>query len=191
MNHVTLLWILAGVALVAAILKMRFSNREATFRTSPASQVTLEEVKRLVQEGQTIKAIQGYRLLHPVSLKSAKNAVDLLIAGQALPEEGSEAPSGGFAEVRRLAEQGRKIEAIKRYRELTSVGLGDAKYAVESGNYIHPAALKTGDEPTMEAIREVARTGDLIRAIKMYRKVHPSAGLAEAKALVERMQAGE
>jgi len=36
-------------------------------------------------------------------------------------------------EVRNLMQTGRKIEAIKRYRELTGVGLAEAKQAVEAG----------------------------------------------------------
>jgi ribosomal protein L7/L12 len=35
------------------------------------------------------------------------------------------------AELLRLINDGRKIEAIKRYRELTGAGLGEAKDAVE------------------------------------------------------------
>lgn len=36
-------------------------------------------------------------------------------------------------EVRDLMHTGRKIEAIKRYRELTGAGLAEAKQAVEAG----------------------------------------------------------
>jgi ribosomal protein L7/L12 len=36
-------------------------------------------------------------------------------------------------EVRDLMQTGRKIEAIKRYRELTGAGLAEAKQAVEAG----------------------------------------------------------
>ena len=41
-------------------------------------------------------------------------------------------------EVRRLAQSGQKIQAIKRYRELTGLGLKDAKEAVEA--MVEPSA---------------------------------------------------
>ncbi len=40
-------------------------------------------------------------------------------------------PDAGFEDVRRLAESGRKIDAIKLYRQRTGTGLFDAKQAVE------------------------------------------------------------
>ncbi|PXX59871.1 ribosomal L7/L12-like protein [Nocardia tenerifensis] len=43
-------------------------------------------------------------------------------------------PPQGFAEVDALLAQGKKIQAIKRYRELTGSGLKEAKDAVE-GRY--------------------------------------------------------
>jgi ribosomal protein L7/L12 len=47
----------------------------------------------------------------------------------ALPGAGVDRPAseGGLAEVRALALQGQKIEAIKLYRQLTGVGLKEAK----------------------------------------------------------------
>ncbi|MFG1792444.1 ribosomal protein L7/L12 [Nocardia sp. NPDC049149] len=39
--------------------------------------------------------------------------------------------AGSFAEVDELMAQGKKIQAIKRYRELTGAGLKEAKDAVE------------------------------------------------------------
>jgi ribosomal protein L7/L12 len=45
---------------------------------------------------------------------------------------GLEYADSALDEVAALARGGRKIEAIKRYRELTGVGLKDAKDAVDS-----------------------------------------------------------
>jgi ribosomal protein L7/L12 len=65
-----------------------------------------------------------------VGLKEAKDAVEAIQRGQA-------ARSGPLGdrdledEVVSLLEQGQKIEAIKRYRERTGVGLKEAKDAVE------------------------------------------------------------
>lgn len=41
-------------------------------------------------------------------------------------------------EVRRLSESGQKIEAIKRLREATGLGLAEAKDIVESLDRLHP-----------------------------------------------------
>ena len=51
----------------------------------------------------------------------------------ALQSGGSAPPAGAgdLAEVHALAQQGHKIEAIKRYRQLTGVGLKEAKDYVD------------------------------------------------------------
>lgn len=51
--------------------------------------------------------------------------------GLDLPDQASDGP-GFMDEVRALANNGRKIEAIKLYRESTGVGLKEAKDAVEA-----------------------------------------------------------
>lgn len=89
------------------------------------------------------------------------------------------------AELRALLAEGRKIEAIKRYREATGVGLAAAKEAVE--------ALERGEAlPTPNAVDSVLETeivsllerGEKIEAIKIYRK-ETGADLKEAKDAVE------
>jgi ribosomal protein L7/L12 len=88
-----------------------------------------------------------------------------------------------------LMQQGRKIDAIKLYRERTNVGLAEAKAAVE--------ALGAGQEPpepeTMNLSAEVQinsflQQGQKIEAIKVYRE-HTGVGLKEAKDAIEKMQA--
>jgi ribosomal protein L7/L12 len=44
-----------------------------------------------------------------------------------------ELPDDGFDEVRQLAAAGKKIDAIKLYRQLTGAGLAEAKSFVERG----------------------------------------------------------
>jgi ribosomal protein L7/L12 len=84
-----------------------------------------------------------------------------------------------------LVRDGRKIEAIKLYRDLTGAGLKEAKDAVEalerdgSLPVTHDAAR--GDDPD---VLELLRAGQKIRAIKLYRD-KTGAGLAEAKNAVE------
>jgi ribosomal protein L7/L12 len=42
-------------------------------------------------------------------------------------------PEDDLADIRALAQSGKKIEAIKLYRERTGAGLAEAKTAVEAG----------------------------------------------------------
>jgi ribosomal protein L7/L12 len=48
------------------------------------------------------------------------------------PQFGHTSPLDPLGEVAALAREGRKIDAIKRYRELTGADLGEAKRAVEA-----------------------------------------------------------
>jgi ribosomal protein L7/L12 len=84
-----------------------------------------------------------------------------------------------------LVSDGRKIEAIKLYRDLTGAGLKEAKDAVE--------ALERGDSPASTSGRateddadflDLLRAGQKIRAIKLYRD-KTGVGLADAKNAVE------
>ena len=91
-------------------------------------------------------------------------------------------------DVKRLAEAGRKIEAIKLYRGLRSVSLVQAKAAVEqliAGATLAPTE-RSDSAPAdgMEAVRQLAATGQKIQAIKLYREI-TGAGLKEAKDAVE------
>jgi ribosomal protein L7/L12 len=65
-----------------------------------------------------------------VGLKEAKDAVEAIQRGQAA-RSGPQGDRDLENEVVSFLEQGQKIEAIKRYRERTGVGLKEAKDAVE------------------------------------------------------------
>ena len=107
-------------------------------------------------------------------------------------------------EIRDLAREGRKIEAIKRLRERTGLGLREAKDAVdaiEAGRPVpptdpHSAAKKLdlilehlriappaaiGDE-----VRDRVRSGQIVEAIRLYR-ANTGVGLKEAKDAVDAM----
>jgi ribosomal protein L7/L12 len=96
-----------------------------------------------------------------------------------------------YAEIQRALAAGNKIAAIKLYREATSVGLAEAKAAVEAielGRPVapHAAALAppAGDGRTVMAL---LASGNKIEAIKRYR-VATGVGLKEAKDAVEAME---
>lgn len=97
------------------------------------------------------------------------------------------------AGVRSLLASGDKIGAIKQYRELTGLGLKEAKDAVdalEAGRVIPmPAASSRApalDPATDAEIRRLVASGELIEAIKRYRTLS-GAGLKEAKDAIEGM----
>jgi large subunit ribosomal protein L7/L12 len=89
-----------------------------------------DEVATLLERGQKIEAIRRYRERTGVGLKEAKDAVEAIRRGQAVPS-GPQSDRDLEDEVATLLERGQQIEAIKRYRERTRVGLKEAKDAVE------------------------------------------------------------
>jgi ribosomal protein L7/L12 len=92
-------------------------------------------------------------------------------------------------EARRLVAAGRKIEAIKIYREATGTGLAEAKAAVErlaAGAPPEPLAPQTATElgDLATQAREMKRRGDTIRAVKLVRTA-TGLSLREAKDFVD------
>jgi ribosomal protein L7/L12 len=102
-----------------------------------------------------------------------------------------EAPNAGpeshtlEGRVRALLREGRKIEAIKLYRDLTGTGLKDAKEAVEAieRGGSRPEA-RSGSAGTESDVLELLRAGQKIQAIKVYRE-RMGVSLLEAKNAVE------
>lgn len=92
------------------------------------------DVQALAQRGEKIAAIKLLRDHTQVGLKEAKAYVEQLDrapAGEAPPPSIRACSPEELEELRLLARQGKKIEAIKRYREITGTGLKEAKDAVE------------------------------------------------------------
>ena len=95
---------------------------------------------------------------------------------------------GADASPEELLRAGKKIEAIKRYRELTGASLKEAKDAVELVESGRSATLP----PKSALLRQVndseieaqIRSGHMIDAIKLYREKN-GVGLKEAKDAVE------
>jgi len=65
-------------------------------------------------------------------LKRIESKLDLIVGHLCIQVPDAGAASGLSAAVRQLADDGKKIEAIKLYREETGLGLKEAKDAVEA-----------------------------------------------------------
>ncbi len=115
--------------------------------------------------------------------------------GGQTPEQPAALTGDWQEQIHSLLQSGKKIEAIKIYRQATGVGLKEAKDAVEAlerGEPIAiseaPAAVSSGD---LEAdVRAALAQGSKIEAIKIYRQA-TGLGLKEAKDAVEAMERGE
>ena len=99
------------------------------------------------------------------------------------------------SELRALVNQGRKIDAIKIYREQTGAGLAEAKAAVEAiaSDIDVREELSQHGTPDEALAREaellrMLQAGEKIQAIKRYRE-WTGAGLKEAKDAVEGLAA--
>ncbi len=90
-----------------------------------------DELRALMAAGRKIEAIKRYRVATGAGLADAKDAVEALERDQALPPRES-ATSPFENEILSLLKQGRKIEAIKLYREKTGVGLKEAKDFIDA-----------------------------------------------------------
>lgn len=134
-----------------------------------------------------------------ILLLAAKNNVTVVDAPRPRPPPGVVvAPPGttaaGLGPVVELLRSGQKIEAIKRYRELTQVGLKEAKDAVEAMERGEPVPVSGGPAPAAAAVgssvQDLLRDGRKLEAIKLYR-AQTGLGLKEAKDAVEAMELGK
>jgi ribosomal protein L7/L12 len=89
-----------------------------------------QEIRALLSEGQKIQAIKLYRERTGVGLKKAKDAVEAIQRGERRrdPEERDNAFHQTLVS---LLKQGRKIDAIKVFREVARSGLKESKDAIE------------------------------------------------------------
>jgi ribosomal protein L7/L12 len=86
-------------------------------------------VRDLIADGKIDEAIRVYAAFMGVDEFTAKDAIAQL--QEELNAENRLSDDGGMDEVQELVARGNKLEAIKRYREITGVGLKEAKDAVE------------------------------------------------------------
>ena len=97
-------------------------------------------------------------------------------------------------QIRELLAQDQKIAAVKLYREMTSVGLKEAKDAVEAiergeSAYSSPP-IQANQEIDMvleDQIRQLLAKRQKIQAVKIYREAH-NCGLKDAKEAVDAIE---
>jgi ribosomal protein L7/L12 len=106
------------------------------------------QIRSLVAQGQMIGAIKLYRARTLAGLAEAKSAVEAIAAGQPFQPRDAAADGGTSDSMEDqlliLLKAGKKIEAIKLYRERTGAGLLDAKDAVEALAVKHGINAKAG-----------------------------------------------
>ena len=91
-----------------------------------------QHIADLIEQGRTAEAVRLLRQETGVDLATARDAVDRLSAGREPLPAPAIAPTALPADVEALARAGQKIEAIKRLREETGLGLKAAKERVEA-----------------------------------------------------------
>lgn len=103
------------------------------------------ELKAHVAAARKIEAIKRYRELTGAGLAEAKDAVEALMRGESPPPRES-VDSSFEGEIVSLLQAGKKIDAIKLYRQKTGVGLKEAKDFIEAlaADRRIVAASKTG-----------------------------------------------
>jgi ribosomal protein L7/L12 len=89
------------------------------------------ELSSLIQKGQKIAAIKLYRERTGANLKEAVDAIEALQRGEQIERRDPNA-SADDPEIVSLLQAGKKIAAIKLYREKTGARLAPAKAAVEA-----------------------------------------------------------
>lgn len=147
-----------------------------------------QQIRLMLAEGYKIGAIKLYRDQTGVSLKQAKDAVDAIEQGQPYERPG-EIGQDLERELTGLLQDGKKIEAIKLFREQTGAGLKDAKDAVEAFERGLPIGLPGQlDERFERELSELLQAGKKIEAIKRFRE-QTGTGLKQAKDAVEHFAA--
>ena len=93
--------------------------------------------------------------------------------------------------IRAAAVTGKKIEAIKLYREASGVGLAEAKKAVEAlaaGRTVDAAPMGSASNDDINAIEAAVFAGEKIQAIRLYRDA-TGEGLKESKDFIDALEA--
>jgi ribosomal protein L7/L12 len=154
------IWTIVAVVAIAFVVgfiirRVFFGKKQLPDPLTNMNMTLVEDggVEELLRSGRKIEAIKRYRQQTGVGLKEAKEAVERMEAGNVSSKPvvgmndgysvGSDELRNSYSgdsyysslsfndELRELVRKGKKISAIKRYREVTGVGLKEAKDAVD------------------------------------------------------------
>lgn len=170
------------------------------------------EIMQLVRAGKKIEAIKELRELSGLDLKEARDAVEALERGETLSQLGVEWQSGGAAigqagsmvssvdmsEITQLLKAGQKIEAIKRLRQATGLGLKESKDAIEAlerGNVMAVVnalvgGMVNGPAGSLAEVVMLVQKNKLQAAAQRYQQV-TGVSLEAAREAVEAMAMGQ
>ena len=166
--------------------------RSSALGPRPTPAALEAELRALLAAGRKIDAIKRAREATGLGLKEAKDLVEGVDAGGALPAPRPAPGDAGLeAALRALLAGGRKIEAIKRAREATGLGLKEAKDLVEQLEDGQPWAPPVGAphaalEAELRALLAQDRAPEAI--LLAHRRL--GLGISDAKAAVEALRAG-
>lgn len=90
---------------------------------------SMNEIIDLIHDNQKLEAVKRYRSLRGTSLLEAKTFIEELT--ERLKDESTLAAMPELDQIAELIYAGQKLEAVKRYRELRSIKLMDAKRFIE------------------------------------------------------------
>ena len=118
------------IAFVVVGLALIVWRQSASPQDDLPESISDEDILAVAKKGNKIQAIKWYRAHHGTDLGTAKAAVEKMLSnGDASPSPTAETASDD--DIRKIARQGHKIQAIKLYREVHGVDLKVAKEAVD------------------------------------------------------------
>jgi ribosomal protein L7/L12 len=116
-----------------------------------------EQLERLIASGNKMEAIKQFRNIADVGLAEAKAFIEAMEAGvhgsrhDSAPRNLREAEQAALAALR----DGNVMEAIKRYRKHTRLGLKEAKEAVDALSVVHRSNGRIGAKLAQTLIAQV------------------------------------
>jgi ribosomal protein L7/L12/DNA-binding beta-propeller fold protein YncE len=170
----------------------------------------IQEIIELVHEGEKIDAIKLFRETFGTGLKESKDAVEALERGENIDLTSFSVQSRTGAvqadpvdmamRIRELLDAGKKIEAIKVYREAAGAGLKESKDVVEAFEAGRPLEFPeprlTGAGKMIDKAAGLGRAANLVHsgerdeAIRVYRETF-DVSQVEGEAAIEKIAAGE
>jgi ribosomal protein L7/L12 len=98
----------------------------------PPPTPSMNDVEKLIRDGEIMYAIKAYRELTGAGLREAKETVEAMARGEAVNVVPTLPLAATIDDVVSQVKAGQMIPAIKTYRQVTGAGLKEAKEAVDA-----------------------------------------------------------